>query len=113
MDLPLTLPGADPWHEVMLRAAYRTVQEGLTDARKHAPGAPIRVHLHDEDGHLYVEIRDSPPTAPPLDLAPGGHGLVDLRERAHLPNGTLRMSHECDRGFLLHAAFPTSKRSRV
>ncbi|MGW0949103.1 sensor histidine kinase [Streptomyces sp. NPDC002623] len=68
------------------RAVYRTVQEALTNVRKHAPGATATVRLwRADDGATFgVTIANTPPTRPSL-LLPGSHqGLVGLRERAEL-----------------------------
>ncbi|MFD6433364.1 sensor histidine kinase [Streptomyces venezuelae] len=108
-EADIRVPLAGPWHEAVQRAAYRTVQEGLTNARKHAPGARVAVRLHEADHHLHVEVRSGrpDPAAPLADLTSGGFGLIGLRERAQLLNGTLTSGPDGDDGFLLHAAFPT------
>ncbi|WP_051854539.1 sensor histidine kinase [Streptomyces sp. NRRL B-1347] len=110
-DDHLCVPLEGPWHEAVQRAAYRTVQEGLTNVRKHAPGARVEIRLHETDHHLHVVVRSGPPdpSVPPPGLASGGYGLIGLRERAQLLNGTLRAGPDGDGGFLLHASFPTQK----
>jgi signal transduction histidine kinase len=73
------------------RTVVRVVQEGLTNARKHAPGTPVSVRLSGgPGGRLAVEI-DNPATAGPGGEAiPGsGTGLVGLGERVELEGGTL------------------------
>ncbi|MEI5102530.1 histidine kinase [Streptomyces sp. PmtG] len=70
------------------RTVYRTVQEALTNVRKHAPGARARVHLWDDGDTFGVTVTNTPPTRPSLPL-PGSHqGLIGLRERAELLHGT-------------------------
>ncbi len=73
------------------RTAYRVVQEGLTNARKHAPGRPVDVLLRGAPGTpLVIDLRN--PLAPPgaAPLAPGGGlGLVGLTERVRLAGGRL------------------------
>jgi signal transduction histidine kinase len=66
--------------------AYRIVQESLTNALKHAPGAPVRVLVRYADRALELCVEDdgAPRAAP---LRPGGHGLVGLRERVALFDG--------------------------
>ncbi|MFJ9854163.1 sensor histidine kinase [Streptomyces sp. NPDC101150] len=94
------------------RAAFRTVQEALTNVRKHAPGARVRVRVgaggSGESESLCVEIRNGPPdesaTAPALPG--GGHGLVGLRERAQSLGGTLEARHTAEGGFVVRAEFP-------
>ena len=74
---PATL---DPGVEL---AAYRIVQEALTNARRHAPGAAVDVELHFADDALGLRIRDNGPgPAAAQPVASGGHGLPGMRERA-------------------------------
>ncbi|WP_079142723.1 sensor histidine kinase [Streptomyces noursei] len=104
------------------RAAFRTVQEALTNVRKHAPGAQVRVRVDAvelaapgdpeavERGRagLRVEIRNGPPdaTVPVPALPGGGHGLVGLRERAQSLGGTLEARPTAEGGFVVRAEFP-------
>ncbi|MFI1737922.1 sensor histidine kinase [Streptomyces sioyaensis] len=112
------------------RAAFRTVQEALTNVRKHAPGARVRIRVDPLDdavqedgagagrsggaeesraGHgLRVEIRNGPPdaTATVPALPGGGHGLVGLRERAQSLGGTLEARRTSDGGFVVRAELP-------
>ncbi|MEV6563922.1 sensor histidine kinase [Streptomyces kronopolitis] len=106
------------------RAAFRTVQEALTNIRKHAPGARVRIRVDPLDaareegavrsgesctGHgLRVEIRNGPPdaTAAAPGLPGGGHGLVGLRERAQSLGGTLEARRTSDGGFVVRAELP-------
>lgn len=68
-------------------AAYRVVQEALTNARKHAPGLPVTVTLT-TTGRLHVVRVENPRTGD--DRAPaGGHGLVGMRERVEALGGRL------------------------
>ena len=71
------------------RTAYRVVQEGLTNARKHAAGHPVRVALTGAPGdRLTVRVRNSIAGASPRADS-GGHGLVGLTERVRLVGGEL------------------------
>nr|WP_081539883.1 histidine kinase [Kitasatospora sp. SID7827] len=110
-------PGRRAWPEAVERAAYRTVQEGLTNISKHAPGAPVTVRVTGRGGRLHVEVRNGPPPARPADpaadrpglpLPGGGHGLIGLRERAALLGGTFTAAPTPDGGFLLHAVLPAT-----
>jgi len=88
--------------------AYRIVQEALTNARRHAPGAAVDVELDYTDSALCLRVRDNGPGR--LDGAPtGGHGLLGMRERAAVVGGTLRTGHAAGGGFLVEAALPTAK----
>ena len=73
------------------RTAYRVVQEGLTNARKHAPGAAVTLTVEAHDGDLQVEIRSLAPVAVAAGSAlPGaGSGLIGLAERVTLAGGEL------------------------
>lgn len=94
------------WPDAVQRAAYRSVQEGLTNARKHAPGAAITVRLRASGPFLVVQVHNGPPPGAPASAAgsatalpDGGHGLIGLRERAELLGGRLRAEHTDSGGF--------------
>ncbi|WP_210592683.1 sensor histidine kinase [Streptomyces sp. GESEQ-35] len=88
------------------RAVYRTVQEALTNVRKHAPGATATVHLwHDPDAYG-VTVTNTPPTRPSLPL-PGAHqGLIGLKERAELLAGTFEFGRTPDGGYEVSLRIP-------
>ncbi|MFI9204817.1 sensor histidine kinase [Streptomyces sp. NPDC053048] len=97
------------YSEAVERAAFRTVQEALTNVRKHAPGAKVTVRVAgDGAGGLLVEIRNGPADAavPAPELPGGGHGLVGLRERAQSLGGTLEAHPTREGGFLVRARLP-------
>jgi signal transduction histidine kinase len=71
------------------RAIYRTVQESLTNVRKHAPGASAEVVLAHEAGAVQVTITSTAPTRPSVPLPSSRHGLLGLHQRAELLGGTL------------------------
>jgi signal transduction histidine kinase len=96
---PATL---DPGVEL---AAYRIVQEALTNSRRHAPGAAVDVELRYAGDVLGVRIRDNGP-GPPDALPPGGHGLLGMRERAAAVGGELRSGPAAGGGFLIDARLP-------
>jgi signal transduction histidine kinase len=89
----LTVTGAPrPLSEQVTHVAYRTAQEGLTNARKHAPGQPVTLGLGFEPGHVTVSVTNPlpPPGAEgPLAATGAGAGLTGLKERAALAGGTL------------------------
>ncbi|WP_433797555.1 sensor histidine kinase [Actinoplanes sp. CA-252034] len=98
---PETVPAATG------RAAYRIVQEGLTNARKHAPGVAVRVAVGGVAGDgLTIEVRNPIPVTVPARPIPGtGMGLIGLTERAHLAGG--RLDHgRVDDDFVLTAWLP-------
>ena len=88
------------------RHAYRIVQEGLSYARKLAPGAPVSVSLRLGAG-LGIEIVNRLPPGPPAAPLPGaGAGLVGLAERVALLGGTLEHGRTGDGRFRLRARLP-------
>jgi signal transduction histidine kinase len=73
-------------------AAYRTAQEALTNARKHAPGQPVRLCLEFCDSEIAVRVVNPLPAVSDGGAKPDagtGYGLTGLRERARLGDGTL------------------------
>lgn len=88
------------------RTAYRVVQEGLTNARKHAAGHPVRLVVEGQPGQgLRIELTNPGSTDTPL--TPGsGTGLVGLTERVQLAGGTLDHGTVAGGGFRLHASLP-------
>lgn len=94
--------------ELVSRTAYRVVQEALTNARKHAPGAPIRVRVDGRPGGLLsVEVSNgaAAPLAPAPALEGAGAGLVGLAERVELAEGTLEYGPSGG-GFVVRALLP-------
>jgi signal transduction histidine kinase len=86
-------------------AAYRIVQEGLTNARRHAAGAAVDVELTYTEHALRLRIRDNGP-GPPPSPPDGGHGLSGMRERAAAVRGKLRTGPAAGGGFLIEATLP-------
>ena len=89
-------------------AAFRVVQEGLTNASRHAPGAAVVVTLDRSPATLAVEVRNGPAPTPAAVPATPGFGLVGLRERVHLYDGSLEAGPTDEGGFVLSARFPRS-----
>jgi signal transduction histidine kinase len=98
------------WPDTVERAAYRTVQEALTNVRKHAAGASVDVRLGACDGALEVEVVNGPPPSivPAERLPGGGHGLLGLRERAELLGGSLLAGPTGEHGFVVKGVFRSS-----
>jgi signal transduction histidine kinase len=84
--------------------AYRILQEALTNARRHAPGAPVDVELDYGQEQLRLRVRDHgpEPAAPDAD----GHGLLGMRERAIMVGGTLSAGPADGGGFAVEAELP-------
>jgi signal transduction histidine kinase len=107
-------------------AAYRIVQEALTNARRHAAGAAVDVELRYGGDTLRLRVRDNGPgpvggavagftarqddpggvAAPPRD---GGHGLLGMRERAFSVGGALYAGAAPGGGFLVEAVLPAEQ----
>ncbi|NDU76614.1 sensor histidine kinase [Actinomadura sp. DSM 109109] len=87
-------------------AAYRIVQEALTNARRHAPGAAVDVELDYAPGALRVSVRDNGPGPGPGPGDPAGHGLLGMRERAAAAGGDLRAGAGPAGGFMVEATLP-------
>jgi len=107
-------PGAEALSSIpptLSRTAFRIVQEALTNARKHAPGAPVALRLAREGDHLTVEVRNAAPRTLPLGAVPGaGWGLTGLEERASLAGGVLTHGVDDSGAFLVTASLPWEHR---
>ncbi|RAY14051.1 histidine kinase [Actinomadura craniellae] len=93
------------------RHVYRIVQEGLTNVRKHAPGAGTRVALGGGPATgVTVEVRNALPPGPAHSPMPGaGAGLIGLRERIDLLGGRLEHGPTQEADHLLRAWLPWSR----
>ncbi len=98
-----TVPEVDP---PVQRTIYRTIQEALTNVRKHAPGSVATVGFERADGELIVTVANTPPSQPVLALPSDRHGLVGLQERAALLGGTVNAGPTEDGGFRLRLRLP-------
>jgi signal transduction histidine kinase len=89
--------------------AYRIVQEALTNARRHAPGAAVDVELTYRADRLTLRIRDNGPGQPLADPrnVHSGHGLQGMRERTAMVGGTLSAGSGRMGGFVVEAVLPT------
>ncbi|NUR43689.1 MAG: sensor histidine kinase [Streptomyces sp.] len=87
-------------------AAYRIVQEALTNAVRHAgPEPAIRVSLYEEQGALRVSVSDDGRTADAGSVG-AGFGLIGMRERARSVGGTLDAGPRTEGGFEVTAVLP-------
>lgn len=96
----------DPGIEI---TAYRIVQEALTNARRHAPGAAVDVELEYRADVLHLRVRDNGPGPPPglNGAAAAGHGLTGMSERAAMVGGRVTTGPAPNGGFLVEAVLPT------
>ncbi|WP_307841241.1 sensor histidine kinase [Streptomyces endocoffeicus] len=107
LDVTLTTTVTGTPSDVVGRTCYRIVQEGLTNAAKHAPGAHVHITLEGTaGGELDVSVHNTPAaraTAPP---PASGFGLLGLTERISLAGGELDHHPTPDHGYLLTARLP-------
>ena len=87
-------------------AAYRIVQESLTNAAKHAAGAPVSVTIRYGPHDLDIEVVDDGGPAVPVAGGGSGQGLIGMRERVTLFGGTLEATPGSGGGFAVHARLP-------
>lgn len=89
-------------------AAYRIIQEALTNCRKYADGAPASLLVRYADHRLDIDVTNEGPlhaaTADPV--AGSGHGLVGMKERVALYGGEFSAGPGADGGYAVHATLP-------
>lgn len=109
MKVTLTVSGdRRPYTTEAEQTAYRVVQEGLTNAHKHAAGAQVAVLLtYRPNGVRVAVVNDCPEGADRVALPSGGNGLLGMRERVLALGGTFRAGAEEDGGFRVEAVLPS------
>jgi len=92
-------------------AGYRIAQEALTNALRHAPGSRACLHVEHTGSRLTVTVTDDGASGRPETggAAPGGHGLVGMRERTSMYGGTLEAGPRDSGGFQVRASFPVGR----
>jgi len=94
-------------------AAYRLIQEALTNARKHAPASHVRVQLAYEPDRLRIDVTDdggpsAAAAAPVRDASDPGHGLIGMRERVQVYGGRMQTGAMPGGGFQIQVTLPLS-----
>ena len=94
-----------------VEAIHRVIQEAITNALKHAPGAEITIRLHGGRDVVDLEIRNpsarpAPTTVAGLGLTGGGHGITGMRERVHRCGGDLQVGPAGHGGWVVSARLP-------
>jgi signal transduction histidine kinase len=97
-EAPKLAPGTD-------LAAFRIVQEALTNVVRHSGSRHARVHVDSADGALRLRIDDDGP-ATGADAGGSGNGLAGMRERAAALGGTIEAGPRADGGFRVLAVLP-------
>lgn len=92
-------------------AAYRIVQEALTNSLRHAGNADTRVTIRYADSALEVEVLDASlePSEDNRGGEAGGRGLIGMRERVAIYGGTLQAHPEPGRGYAMRARLPLER----
>jgi signal transduction histidine kinase len=108
-DVTLIREGSDDLHAVPAavdQAAFRIIQESLTNVVRHAVAAHATVRVDRHAGMLTVEVSDDgPATQPP----PDGNGIRGMRERARAVGGTLQVSVREPSGLVVRADLPLAE----
>jgi signal transduction histidine kinase len=90
-------------------AAYRVVQEALTNALKHAPGRPTTVRVRYGAADVDIEVSNEGPALAAARVGTGARGLAGLRERVSVVGGELRVGSRPDGGFTVRARIPVGR----
>jgi signal transduction histidine kinase len=98
LDVPGVAPGVG-------LCAYRIVQEALSNATRHAPGAEVTVAIRQDGDQLDLSVGNGPPRSAGRGHG-SGQGLVGMRERVDLLAGSLTTGTTPDGGFRVHARLP-------
>ncbi|WP_326692262.1 MULTISPECIES: histidine kinase [unclassified Streptomyces] len=107
LDVTLTTTMTGKPSDVAGRTCYRILQEGLTNAAKHAPGAHVHITVEGTAGdELHISVRNSPATTRTTQPPASGFGLLGLTERITLAGGRLNHHPTPDNGYLLTARLP-------
>src|SRR5699024_9599618 len=90
-------------------AAYRIIQEALSNARRHAPEAPVRVTLTVDESQFDVRIANT--VDPGIDEVAEGHGVLGMRERATAVGGSVSVGVATPGEYRVEARFPVLQAS--
>ncbi|MFF4404797.1 sensor histidine kinase [Streptomyces sp. NPDC001262] len=102
-------PGVAALPVTLQRTVYRVVQESLTNAIKHAPGAPVTITVRISNGTVVATVTNGPPRrAGHADVPGSGSGIIGLTERVRLLGGTLTAAPTPEGGFRTSATIPHS-----
>ncbi|WP_433173436.1 sensor histidine kinase [Actinoallomurus sp. CA-150999] len=101
----LTVRGVDGLPEGMGRSVYRIVQEAVTNVVRHAAPARCRIVVEGDKDEVRIRVTDDGPGGRLLPGTPG-HGIIGMRERAHMHGGTLTAGPRPEGGFEVSARLP-------
>ncbi len=106
LELDGDLDGLPPGRAL---AGYRILQEALTNALKHAPGARVRVSVVRSPTSVEIEVLQDQDARKPAE-AEGGQGLIGMRERVALYGGELAVGPAAGGGYQVRALLPLQGR---
>ncbi|GAA3947795.1 histidine kinase [Actinomadura viridis] len=115
LGVPVTLSVEGPrrLRPQVTNAAYRIVQEALTNAMRYAQGAAVNVSVRYGSGALEVSVANAAPAEEmPVPALGGGRGIAGMRERAEALGGTLAAGPDGSGGWTVRAVLPTSPSKR-
>ncbi|MEU4607257.1 sensor histidine kinase [Kribbella sp. NPDC023972] len=98
--------GLDPAVEL---TAYRVVQEALSNAVRHSPRSSVQVTVRRDGGELTLEVRNGPAQSDERPVRGSGQGLVGMRERVALLDGTVSAGPTPEGGYLVEASIPVGE----
>ncbi|MFG2719803.1 sensor histidine kinase [Streptomyces sp. NPDC048416] len=87
-------------------SAFRIVQEALSNAMRHAPGAAVRVLVAYHRAGLVIRVTNTAPDRPVAPSPGAGHGLLGMRERTAMLGGELAVGATPDGGYEVSATLP-------
>jgi signal transduction histidine kinase len=105
LDVELVADGPRDHDPLIARTIHRVVAEALTNAIKHAPGAPVTVRIEQTDEGSALQIVNAAAESPERRLT-GGYGLLGLAERVRLVGGRFDAQHRADGGYEVAAHVP-------
>jgi signal transduction histidine kinase len=114
MPITLNVDEAPAVRPVVGQAIFRIVREALTNAAKHAPGAPVHVTITTTDLELVAIVRSGPTNTPPMPTSDSsGQGLTGMADRATAAGGYLDVARGANGMFTVRARFPVPTPSKV
>ncbi len=113
LEVVLAAMPADAVPPLVGQAAYRIVQEALSNATRHAAGASVRISVTADDSTLRLGVRNTAPVRAVARVRGGGHGIAGMRERAAALGGTLTTGPVVGGGFEVYAVLPLDAASEV
>jgi signal transduction histidine kinase len=98
----------DDVSQQIAEAVYRVVQEGITNAMKHAPGAPIRIVVGATSDEIELLVLNDRPRSDDsgLELSGGRNGLIGMRNRVTECGGTFSAGEKPDGGWAIDVHLP-------